>query len=65
LATHDLDFAAHLATRVAALRSGKIVACDTPERVLRPEALRELFDAPFVSLGDGERAVARLDFGAP
>jgi len=65
LATHDLDFAAHLATRVAALRSGKIVACDAPERVLRPEALRELFDAPFVSFRDGERAVARLDFGAP
>lgn len=65
LATHDLDFAAHLATRVAALRGGKIVACDAPERVLRPEALRELFDAPFVSLRDGERAVARLDFGAP
>jgi iron complex transport system ATP-binding protein len=63
-ATHDLDFAAHLATRVLALRGGRAVACGEPGRVLRPAELRELFDAPFVS-SDGEHAVARLDFGAP
>jgi iron complex transport system ATP-binding protein len=64
-ATHDLDFAAHLAIRVLALRSGRVVACDSPRRVLRPAALRELFEAPFVEVGDGERSLARLDFGAP
>lgn len=50
LCTHDLDEAERLADNVAILRQGKIVACDTPER-LRARASGE--------------AIVRIEFAAP
>ena len=57
LATHDLHFASRVADRVAALRAGRLLACDVPSRVLTPAVLADLFEAPFEMVQRGERPV--------
>jgi iron complex transport system ATP-binding protein len=44
-ASHDVNLAAQYATRVALLSGGRIRAIGTPEEVLRPDLLREVFEA--------------------
>jgi iron complex transport system ATP-binding protein len=55
LSTHDLNLAAKLADRVLALKSGRVVALDDPDKITRPERLAEIFDAPFEVFGDRGR----------
>ena len=43
--SHDVNLAAQYASRVALLDSGRIRAIGTPDEVLRPELLREVFAA--------------------
>lgn len=43
---HDLNLAAAYADRIALLRNGKIVACDTPEKVLTAETVSEVYGTP-------------------
>jgi iron complex transport system ATP-binding protein len=40
---HDLNLAAQYADRVLILKDGKIHAFDTPEKVFKPETIRENF----------------------
>lgn len=40
---HDLNLAAQYADRILMLKNGRIVACDTPEKVLTPETIHETF----------------------
>jgi iron complex transport system ATP-binding protein len=44
-ATHDLNLAAHFAGRLALLKGGAIRASGPPAEILRPELIREVFDA--------------------
>ncbi|MFN7960388.1 MAG: ABC transporter ATP-binding protein [Thermoanaerobaculia bacterium] len=60
LATHDLNFASTLADRIAALVCGTLLACDTPERILVPELLGRVFQAPFTVVAGGPRPVTLL-----
>jgi iron complex transport system ATP-binding protein len=53
LATHDLNLAARLATRVVALVDGTLAADGGPEEVLAPERLEALYGAPFRAVGAG------------
>ena len=53
LATHDLNLAARLATRVVALVQGIVAADGSPEEVLSPARLELLYGAPFRAVGAG------------
>ncbi len=53
LATHDLNLAAHLATRIVALADGALAADGTPAEVLAPARLETLYGAPFRAVGVG------------
>ncbi|WP_215394743.1 MULTISPECIES: heme ABC transporter ATP-binding protein [unclassified Leucobacter] len=43
---HDLNLAAAYSDRIALLRKGKIVACDTPDAILTPEILTDVYETP-------------------
>ena len=62
-ATHDLNFAAFVGQRILALRDGVSLICGAPGRVLSPEVLAELFEAPFRVLREGDRSVTVLELG--
>jgi ABC-type cobalamin/Fe3+-siderophores transport system ATPase subunit len=53
VATHDLNLAASLASRVVAVAGGRVVADGPPDEVLAPDALERLFGAPFLATGEG------------
>jgi iron complex transport system ATP-binding protein len=67
-ALHDLSLAALYADRLALLHEGQLLLCDTPERVLTPDWLRQAYDVeavvgrhplygtPLVALVAGARA---------
>ncbi|MGD2115755.1 MAG: ABC transporter ATP-binding protein, partial [Acidobacteriota bacterium] len=59
-ATHDLNFASLTATRVIALRRGRILASGAPAELMSPGVLDELFDAPFEVVRPGERPITLL-----
>jgi iron complex transport system ATP-binding protein len=59
-ATHDLNFASLTATRIVALRRGRILASGAPAELMGPETLGELFDAPFEVVRPGERPITLL-----
>ena len=61
IATHDLNFASLIADRILALRSGGVVACETPADLLQPERLAEVFDAPFTVVRPGSRPLTMLE----
>ena len=42
-ALHDLNLAAHYCDRIFLLKDGKVVASGTPEEVLRPDLIREVY----------------------
>jgi iron complex transport system ATP-binding protein len=66
-ALHDLNLAALYADRLALLHEGRLLLCETPERVLTPDWLRQAYDVealvgrhplygtPLVALVSGER----------
>ena len=53
-AFHDLNIAARYCDRIYAVNDGKIVACGTPEEVLTPELLRELYEVNAEVFPDSE-----------
>lgn len=61
LATHDLNFAALLASRIVALQRGQIQAVGSPDELLRPGQLAAIFDAPFTVVRDGDRPLTLLE----
>ncbi len=63
-ATHDLNFASLTASRIVALRAGRILASGPPERLMTPQILGELFDAPFEVVRPGERPITLLRLGS-
>jgi iron complex transport system ATP-binding protein len=44
VAMHELDAATHLATQVILLRQGRVVAAGSPDEVMTPDRLRQVFD---------------------
>ncbi|BDZ54586.1 iron ABC transporter ATP-binding protein [Agromyces marinus] len=46
LVVHDLNFAAAYADRIVALSGGRIAASGSPDEIMRPEVLTEVFDTP-------------------
>jgi iron complex transport system ATP-binding protein len=61
MATHDLNLASRVASRVVALRDGWVIGDGDPSALLRPGPLGELFEAPFDLVRDGEHPVTILD----
>ena len=51
---HDINFAAHYADRVCAVKDGAVVAFGTPGEIIRGEVLSDIFDTP-VEVVDGPR----------
>jgi len=47
-ALHDLNLAALYADRLALLHEGALLICDTPDRVLTPDWLRQAYDVEAV-----------------
>jgi iron complex transport system ATP-binding protein len=45
---HDLNSAAHWSDRIIALKNGQIFSAGTPQELIRPAPLEELFETPFV-----------------
>lgn len=43
---HDLNLAALFADRIALMREGRVIACNTPGRVLTANLLSEVYEAP-------------------
>ncbi|WP_337182641.1 ATP-binding cassette domain-containing protein [Shinella sp.] len=53
---HDINFASCHADRIVAMRDGRIFRQGTPEEIIRPETLGELYDTTFeVTLTAGKR----------
>jgi iron complex transport system ATP-binding protein len=52
LAVHDLVLAGRFATRVVALRGGRLVQDGTPREVLQPAVLEQVFGLPMLVLED-------------
>jgi iron complex transport system ATP-binding protein len=42
--THDINLAAQFANNITLMKQGRAVHSGTPEEVLRPELLQEVFD---------------------
>ena len=63
VATHDLDVAAAVATRIVALADGSIVADGLPAEVLIPSTLERLYGVPFLTVASGERPLVRPELG--
>ena len=51
---HDINFAAHYADRVCAVKDGAVVAFGTPGEIIRGDVLSDIFDTP-VEVVDGPR----------
>ena len=64
VATHDLNFASRVSTRLLALEQGVEVASGLPDEVLRPELLERLFAAPFEVVREGERPITVVSYEA-
>lgn len=43
LAVHDINIALLVAKRILVLNKGKVIICDTPEKVISPELLKEVY----------------------
>ncbi len=56
-ASHDLNLTSRVAGRVLALKQGRILACEPPPWMLRPELLERLFDVPFELVRGGDHPV--------
>jgi iron complex transport system ATP-binding protein len=59
-ATHDLNFASLIASRIVALKEGEILLSGTPAEVLAPDSLLELFGTRFETFLGGERPMTVL-----
>jgi iron complex transport system ATP-binding protein len=59
-ATHDLNFASLIASRIVGLDKGAVLIDGTPAEVLAPGSLRLLFGARFDTFLDGERPMTVL-----
>jgi iron complex transport system ATP-binding protein len=59
-ATHDLNFASLVATRLVALQEGRVLAAGRPADVLHPATLETLFQAPFELVRAGDHPVTLL-----
>lgn len=56
LVIHDVNFAAAYADRIVALANGRVVASGTPEEIISPEVLEQVFETPVdVVEHDGRR----------
>ncbi|WP_029089498.1 ABC transporter ATP-binding protein [Brevibacterium album] len=51
---HDINFASHYADRICALKDGRIVRFGTPEEIMVPEILTDIFNTP-IDVVDGPR----------
>ena len=51
---HDINFAGHYADRVCAMKDGAVVAFGTPDEIVQPDVLTEIFDTP-VEVIEGPR----------
>lgn len=54
---HDLNVAARWCSRLALMKTGRIVACDSPDRLLEPSLLQEIYSVPLtVTSGPGNQS---------
>lgn len=44
IVVHDINFAAAIGDRIVAMRDGQVVAQGTPEHIMNPETLKDIFD---------------------
>lgn len=51
---HDINFAAHYADRICAVKDGLVMQFGTPAQIMRPEVLSDIFDTA-VDVVDGPR----------
>jgi len=45
---HDLNSAAHWSDRIVALKDGRVLSAGTPDELIQPEALEQLFETAFI-----------------
>lgn len=74
LVIHDVNFAAAYADRIVALANGRVVASGTPDEIVTPEVLEQVFETPVHVVEHGghrvavyyrpELAVTRSELGA-
>ena len=60
ISLHDFDLAAHFCNRLAILHHGHLVAEGTPEDVLVPEIIREVFGVAASIVRDKRRGTLRV-----
>ncbi|MDX9719664.1 MAG: iron chelate uptake ABC transporter family permease subunit [Myxococcota bacterium] len=57
MATHDINLASRYCDKLALMVDGRIVMCDTPERVLQAQPIEEVFGAAFELIPDAHAPV--------
>ena len=57
---HDLNLAVQYAQHIVLLNQGKLVAAGTPEAVMLPELLAEVYQWPIRCLGEGEERYFKI-----
>lgn len=57
LVLHDINFASCYADRILAMRAGKVAYYGTPEELIRPEILSDLYQMPIAVHEIGERRI--------
>ena len=55
---HDINFAAAYADRIVALSGGEVTHVGTPDEIMRPDVLEDIFGTPMQVLRDGDYPVA-------
>ncbi|MGF3054514.1 ABC transporter ATP-binding protein [Microbacterium sp. YY-03] len=55
---HDINFAAAYADRIVALSGGAVTHVGTPDEIMRPDVLEDIFGTPMQVLRDGDYPVA-------
>lgn len=58
LVLHDINFAARYSDRICAMKQGKIIACGSPDEIMKPDILSNIFETKIEILQSSQGPIA-------